>query len=167
MKTLIAYATSQGCTEIIASKMKEDLGENTTIVNLKRNTNPSITNYQRIIIGGSIRSGQIHKKVKTFCSSNLDALQKKELGLFICCMETGEEANYQLLNAFPEELRIAAKSTAIISGSIDFSRLNFIRKLITRKSSGLRYKNSKVDYEAVRNFTRRMDRIFNPFLFLT
>ncbi len=166
MKTLIVYATSHGCTEIIAAKMKEDLGENTTLVNLKREPNPSIASSHRIIIGGSIRAGQIHKRVKTFCSRNLDELQDKELGLFICCKEEGEAASKQLLDAYPEELRIAAKSTAIFSGSFDFSRMNFMKKLIKRKASVARQNNSKVDYEAVRKFSRRMDRIFNPFLFL-
>lgn len=166
MKTLIVYDSSHGCPEKIAAKMKEDLGEQTMLINLKKDPSPSITGFQRIIIGGSIHAGQIQKRVTSFYSGNMEELKKKELGLFICCMEEGEAASKQLIDAFPEELRIAAKSTAIFSGRFGFGRMNFLKKLIVGKGSGVRQNNSKADFEAVQKFSRRMDRIFNPFLFL-
>ena len=166
MKTLIVYATNHGCTEKISEQMKNYLGGNVTLVNLKKEPNPSIEPYQRVIVGGSIHAGQIQKRVKEFCNHNLNELRKKELGLFICCMEEGETAGKQFDEAYPEELQRYAKATAIFGGAFDFERMSFLEKMIVKKVAQVKHSTSKVDFEAVRKFTRRMDRIFNPFLFL-
>jgi menaquinone-dependent protoporphyrinogen oxidase len=166
MKTLIVYASNHGCTESIAKEMKNNLGENAVLINLKRNKLHSVEEFHRVIIGGSIHAGQIQKQIKQFCSENLNALLLKETGLFICCIEQGEAADKQLTDAFPAKLLNSAKSTAIFRGKFDFSRMNFIERMMVRKVSGVKQNTSKIDFEAVRQFSRRMDRVFNPFLFL-
>lgn len=166
MKTLIAYATQHGCTQKISEQMKDYLGGEVTLVNLRNDSVPSLKIFDRIIIGGSIHAGQIQKRVKEFCNANLAELERKELGLFICCMEDGETAQKQLQNAYPEELFLSAKASAYFGGAFDFRRMNFIEKMIVKKVAHVKQSTSKVDFEAVRNFSKRMDRIFNPFLFL-
>lgn len=166
MKTLIVYATTHGCTEKISAQLKNDLGGDVTLVNLKKESNPSIKEYRRIIIGGSIHAGQIQKRVQNFCATHLDELKKKNLGLFICCMEEGETAQKQLNDAFPEELHRNAKATASFGGAFDFEKMNFLERMIVKKVAHVTQSTSKVDFEAVHKFSRRMDRIFNPFLFL-
>lgn len=166
MKTLIAYATRHGCTEKISEHLKNDLGGEVTLVNLKKATVVSLKNYDRVIVGGSIHAGKIQKRVKTFCHENLAELQQKELGLFVCCMEKGEPAQKQLQEAFPEELQASAKVCSAFGGAFDFKQMNFLEKLIVKKVTHVKQSTSKVDFEAVRDFSKRMDRIFNPFLFL-
>jgi len=166
MKTLIAYATSRGCTERAANELKKCLDDETVMVNLKKDAQPDLSSFERVIIGGSIHAGQIQKRVKEFCAKNLVELQNKELGLFICCMEEGDVARKQLLEAYPEELIQYAKATAFFGGEFDFERMNFVQKMIVKKVAHVRYSTSKVDHEAIRMFSKRMDRIFNPFLFL-
>jgi menaquinone-dependent protoporphyrinogen oxidase len=166
MRTLIVYATQHGCTQKISKQMKDYLGGDVTLVNLKKGSLPSLKIYDRVIIGGSIHAGQIQKKVKEFCNYHLAELQQKELGLFICCMEEGETAQKQLQNAYPEELFLNAKVSAVFGGAFDFGRMNFFEKMIVKKVSRVKESTSKVDFEAVRSFSKRMDRIFNPFLFL-
>ena len=146
--------------------MKSYLGGNVTLVNLKKEPHPSIESFQRVIVGGSVHAGQIQKRVKVFCKHNLNELQKKELGLFICCMEEGENASKQFDVAYPEELQRYAKATGIFGGAFDFERMNFAEKMIVKKVAHVNHNTSKVNFEAVRKFSRRMDRIFNPFLFL-
>ncbi len=166
MKTLIVYATQHGCTKKISEQMKDYLGGDVTLVNLRNDSAPILKNYDRVIIGGSIHAGQIQKRVKEFCSSNLAGLMQKELGLFICCMEEGETAQKQLEDAYPEELLLSAKATACFGGAFDFGRMNFLERMIVKKVAHVKQSTSKVDFEAVHNFSKRMDRIFNPFLFL-
>lgn len=166
MKTLIAYATTHGCTEKISEQMKSYLGGDVSLVNLKKDPTPSPASFHRVIIGGSIHAGQIQKRVKDFCSTYLNELQEKELGLFICCMEKGETAHKQLMEAFPEALHRHAKATAFFGGEFDFGRMNFLEKMIVKKVAHVKQNVSNVDFDAVRKFSRRMDRIFNPFLFL-
>jgi menaquinone-dependent protoporphyrinogen oxidase len=167
MKTLIVYATSHSCTEKITLQMKDFLGGDVTVVNLKKHTVPSLKDYSRVIIGGSVRSGRIQKQVKEFCDTWQSELLTKELGLFICSMEAGEVARKQLEDAFPGELRDVAKVIACFGGTFDFTRMNFIERLIVKKVPHIRHSSSRVDFEAVRKFSIRMDRIFNPFLFIS
>ena len=166
MKTLIAYSTSHGCTEKAAVELQKLLGGEVNLVNLKTNFYPNPEEYDRVIIGGSIHAGQIQKKVKEFCLQNLETLKTKELGLFICCMEQGETAHKQLLAAYPEELFEVAKSTAFFGGEFDFEKMNFLQKFIVRKVAHVTQSTSKIDYQAIHKFSNRMDKIFNPFLFL-
>jgi menaquinone-dependent protoporphyrinogen oxidase len=167
MKTLIVYATSLSCTEKIILQMKDYLVGDVTIFNLKKQPDPPLKDFNRVIIGGSVRAGQVHKRVKEFCVTRLSELLDKELGLFICSMEAGEVARKQLEEAFPYDLRDAAKVTTPFGGNFVLSRMNFIERIIARKVPQIRKNTSKVDFEAVRRFSMRMDRIFNPFLFIS
>ncbi len=166
MKTLITYSTSHGCTEKTAHELKELLGNEVQLVNMKNNPNIHLSDFERVIIGGSIHAGKIQKKVKDFCIQNLEELKTKEIGLFICCMEEGQSAHKQLIGAFPGELLEAAKSTAVFGGEFDFGKMNFLEKLIVKKITGVKRNTSKVDHQAIRKFSKRMDTVFNPFLFL-
>lgn len=166
MKTLIAYSTTHGCTEKTSRELKKYLGGEVALVNLKLEINPSLDKFERIIVGGSIHAGKIQKRVKEFCSKNINELISKELGLFICCMEQGETAQKQLMEAYPEELFRSAKSVAVFGGEFDFERMNFLEKMIVKKVAHVKKSTSKVDYEAIHNFSKQMDKVFNPFLFL-
>lgn len=136
------------------------------MVNLKKDANPKLKEFNRVIIGGSIHAGQIQKKVKDFCNKNLDELQNKELGLFICCMEEGEKAKTQFLVAFPKVLHQNAKATACFGGEFDFEKMNYFQKLIIKRVAKIDHSTSKVDHDAIRNFSKKIDKVFNPFLFL-
>ncbi len=166
MKTLIAYSTTHGCTGKVALELKEKLGGEATLINLKEDRNPSLALYDQVIIGGSIHAGQIQKRVKEFCAKNLEQLKQKELGLFICCMYEGDVAREQLRNAFPEELHQAAKNEAFFGGAFDFKRMKFFEKMIVRKVAKVNESVSNLDYGKIDNFASRMNKIFNPFLFL-
>lgn len=166
MKTLIAYSTTHGCTEKTANQLKQYLGENITLVNLKKNPTPELEQFERVIIGGSIHAGQIQKRVKLFCYGNLEALKSKELGLFICCMEKGPTAHKQLMDAFPEELLDCSKATACFGGEFDFNKMNFFEKMIIKKVAHVKENVSNIDPESIKKFSIRMNQVFNPFLFL-
>jgi len=75
-------------------------------------------------------------------------------------------AQKQLQEAYPEALLENAKATACFGGTFDFGRMNFLEKMIVKKVARVKQSTSKVDFENVQLFSRRMDRIFNPFLFL-
>ena len=167
MKTLIAYCTTHGCSEKTASELKMYLGEDAVLCNLKKEKTPGLKNFDRVIIGGSIHAGKIQKTIQHFCTKNLDTLKQMELGLFICCMEEGENARNQLQNVFPEELQEIAKASACLGGEFNFGKMNFIEKFVVRKIAHVEESVSKIDHSAIEHFSNRMDKIFNPFLFLS
>jgi menaquinone-dependent protoporphyrinogen oxidase len=166
MKTLITYASDSGFSKKIAEKIGDNLGENVFLVNLKEQPYPQLNEFQRIIIGGSVHKGKMQEKVKEFIFSKLNELIDKEIGLFICCREEHETARLQLREVYPEELLFAAKSTAVFNSCFEFEGRNFFERLVGRKISRIKNTTPKIDFETIHLFSRRMDRVFNPFLYL-
>lgn len=166
MKTLIVYASTYGCAKSISEKMGEELEGEVALLNLKHQNIPDIQDYDRIIIGSSAKGGRIQKSIYNFCCDHIDELKQVIIGLFVCCSEINEKDAINNLEAYPEQLLIVAQSTAVFKGNHNFEMMNFMERLIIKNINRLKYKPVKVDYEAVQHFSRRMDRIFNPFLFV-
>lgn len=166
MKTIVIYATSHGCTRKAVDELAQKLSGEISTVNLNENPSPTVNEFDRVIIGGSIHAGQIQKKVRHFCETRLDALSSKEIGLFICCMYEPEVAREELQNAFPEELHQMAKTEAIFGGEFNFEKMNFVEKMLVRKIAHVNESVSNIDHEAIDRFARRMDKTYHPFMFL-
>lgn len=166
MKTLIAYASTHGCTENVAQLLKEKLNSEVELVNLKKYPNPDLSSSTRIIIGGSIHAGQIQRRVKEFCEKNLDIFQHKEIGLFICCMYEGQTAKEQLRNAFPEKLHQFSKTEAIFGGELDFKKMGFINKLVVKKAAGVKESTSNLNVKTIDKFVRKMEKTYQPMFML-
>jgi len=157
MSTLIVYVTSHGCTEKAAQILEEQLKDDVTIVNLKKSSRPDLSSYDTIIVGGSIHAGRIQGRVKRFCQSHLDTLKQKRLGLFLCCMEEGDNAQKQFDEAYPAELRTHATVTGLFGGEFNFDRMNFIQKAIIKKIAGTTENVSKIKKENIHQFAAALN----------
>ncbi|MDP3915270.1 MAG: flavodoxin domain-containing protein [Bacteroidota bacterium] len=166
MKTTIIYSTSHGCTEKVVHELSQKLSGEVVIINLRKDPSPSVADSDRVIIGGSIHAGQIQKRVRDFCTSNLEALENKEIGLFICCMYEPEVAREQIKNAFPEELHQMAKTEAIFGGEFNFEKMNFVERMLVRKIVKVNESVSKIDHNSIDRFATRMEKTYSPFMFL-
>ena len=158
MSTLIVFATRHGCTEKAAGILKTKLDDDVTIVNLKKNKNPGITNFDNIIIGGSIHAGRVQGKIKKFYQSNFNALKQKRLGLFLCCMEEGETAQKQFADAYPAELRDHAAAVGLFGGEFDFDRMNFLERAIVKKIAKIENSISKIKEDQITQFAAAMNK---------
>jgi len=159
MKTVIFYISKHGTTEKVARRIadKLNLGK-TELVNLKNeNLQIDIETFDRIIIGGSIHMASVHKKIKKFCELNNNIFLKKTLGLFLCCMETGKKSIEQFENAFSENLRKHATSSAILGYEYNLSKMNFFEKILVKKISGSKESISEIDYKGIENFVMELD----------
>ena len=152
MKTLIVYATTHGCTEECAMKIKDGLEDETTLVNIKKASVPNLHDFDTILIGGSIHAGMIQRKLKKFCKKNEALLLDKKLGLFLCCMEEGEKAQEQFENAFPQKLRDHAVAKGFFGGAFRFDRMNAIEKAIIKKVAQIESDVSKISEKNISNF---------------
>ncbi len=166
MKTTIIYTTSHGCTEKAVKELSEKLTGEVLSIDLRQNPSPSIADSDRVIIGGSIHAGQIQKRVRDFCAANMEALENKEIGLFICCMYEPEVAREQIKNAFPEELHQMAKTEAIFGGEFNFEKMNFIERMLVKKIAKVNESVSKIDHNSIDRFAARMEKTYSPFMFL-
>ncbi len=166
MKTLIIYTSSHGCTEKAVKELSQKLSGEITCKDLKLHNSPPLYDFERIIIGGSIHTGQIQKRIRDFCSTNLKQLKSKEIGLFICCMYEAEIARKEIKNAFSEELHQMAKTEAIFGGEYNFDKMNFVEKLLVKKIAKVRESVSNLDHDSIDRFAIRMEKTYHPFLFL-
>jgi len=147
MKTVIVYATSHGTTEKVANIIASKLG-NATLINLKKGGHIDLTQYQQVIIGGSIHAGGIQRKVREFCQRNMVQLLQMRVGLFICAMNEPEFDN-ELKMSFPELLRNHAISKKVVGGEFIIEKMNFIEKFLVKKISGVSQTISKIDENRV------------------
>lgn len=160
MNTLIAYATKYGCVEKCASILSEKLTGEVDLYNLKEIKNIDISKYDKVIIGGSIYMGKIQKVVREFSSTKLNQLKEKEVGLFICGMGEGENAEKELKDSFPVELYAKATARGVFGGKFIFKKMNFLEKLIVKKVSKVEKDVSNISEKKINEFAELMNNVY-------
>ncbi|WP_372775810.1 flavodoxin domain-containing protein [Mangrovibacterium sp.] len=157
MKTIIIFMSTHGFTERTAGDIARLLSGEIEIVNLHHNTNINFSDYDQVILGGSIHAGKIQRQMRVFIKKNLEKLLEKEIGLFISCMYEGEQARIQLENAFPEQLHKKAKAESILGGEFDFKKMNFVERFMVRKIAKTDHSVQRINREAIRLFAKTMN----------
>lgn len=134
MNILIVYGSKHGSAKQCAETLTKGLQGKVDLCNIKEDSAPSLAKYDKVIIGGSIYAGTMHKEVREFCTKNLNELKNKKLGFFICCMNK-KAAENQLNSAFPQDLLNIAVAKKNFGGQFKFKEMNFFEKLITKMVS--------------------------------
>lgn len=157
MKTAIIYATTHGTTEKAARMIKDELGEDTiSLFNLKKDGEPDLREFERVIVGGSIHAGRIQSSIKKFCTRKSAELLQKELGLFLCGMNKPAYRK-QFENAFSEELRSHSRSNKTLGGEFLFEKMNFFQRFIVKRIAKIKESVSDLKEDRVKKFTRKFD----------
>ncbi|MDF2614035.1 MAG: flavodoxin [Clostridia bacterium] len=131
MKTVIVYATKHGAAEKCAKMLKKKMEGDVSLIDLKQVKQLNVSEYDKVIIGGSIYAGTIQKEVTEFCRQNIQILKQKQVGLFITCMNESS-ADSQLSSVFPKELLDIAAAKVACGGEFNFKDMNFMEKLIIK-----------------------------------
>ncbi len=152
---MIAYSTTLGCTEQCASKLKEDLGDGVEMVRISRRRRFNLEKYETIIVGGSIHEGLIQRSVFKFCETYLDDLLKKEVGLFVCCMDPNADEQELINRAFPEALIKNSLASGFFGGELNITKMNLLQKIMTRKKARLQ-KEPDIDFHLILEFARKL-----------
>lgn len=155
MKTLIAYSTTLGCTEQCASRLKEDLGNGVEMIRISQRRRFDLDDFDTIIIGGSIHEGMIQRSVYKFCENNLELLLKKQIGLFVCCMDPDANEKELIRRAFPTRLQDHALASGFFGGELNIKKLNLLQKIMTRKAARLQ-KEPEIDFKRILEFARKL-----------
>ena len=156
MNFLIVYATRHGCAEEAAEKLQKELSGEVELINLKKSFPTDLTEFETVIIGGSIHAGQIQKVIKKFYRKNIEVLKQKRLGLYLCCMEEGETAQKQFDEAYPAELRDHATASGFFGGAFNFERMNFLEKAIVKKVAKVSESVSKIRDDNILQFASKI-----------
>jgi len=154
MATLIAYATKHGVTENCAKELQKKLSGGAELCNLKDST-PDLAKYDTVILGVSVYAGMPRKQMKSFVAKHGAELAKKKLGLFLCCLSEGEQAEKQMDAAYTPELRKVARVQGVLGGGYNVSDMGAFEKFIVKKISGAEVKDSlNVRQEVMDNFVK-------------
>lgn len=159
MNTLIAYSTKYGCTEKCATILSEKLTGKVDLCNLKVAKVVDLSQYDKVIIGGSIYIGKIQREVSEFCLKNLNELKEKKIGLFICCMRDGDIAETELNNSFPQQLLSHAVAREYFGGEFIFKKMNPIERFIVKRVSKIDKDMSNISEENINRFAQLMNNV--------
>lgn len=158
MNTLIVYSTKYGCTEKCAKMLLDRLNGKIELHNLKESKDTNVTEYDKVIIGGSIYMGKIQKEVSEFCSKNLDMLKEKKIGLFTCGIRDGNIADTQLNDSFPQEILSNAIAKETFGGEFIFNKMKFMDKFIAKKVAKADKDLSTISEESINKFAQLMNK---------
>ncbi len=155
MKSLIIYASKHGCAEKAANLVYDKLSGIKDIVNIKENSQVNISNFDTVIIGGSIYGGNIQKEIKEFIDKNLSILLEKRIGLFLCC---GMEKDYkkQLENSFPKELLAHRNVDGYFGYEFNVDKMGFIEKSLVKLIAKDKVGDLKISKENIQKFVDRI-----------
>ena len=154
MKTIVIYGTKHGSAGEVAQRIAGRI-DGAVACDLKRDTVPSLVDFDCIIIGSSLYAGMIRKEVKAFVSKNEKVLQEKKLGLFLCGLDASSEKTYFDSN-FSEDMLKMAKATGFLGGIFDPKKAGLVGRLIIKiASKRTRYANT-IDDAKIEQFVKTM-----------
>jgi len=140
MSTLIVYGSRYGCSRECAELIREKLGDDEFVIFTRIDCQepPTVSDYDRIIIGGSIRYGKIQRKLRRFIETYRPLLLEREIGLYLCCLSRGEDARKLLDRSFPHDVIAHAKAVCFPGGSASLEDVHPVfRKLFTARHASL------------------------------
>ena len=131
-KVLIAYGTRTGCTEEISQKLADALKQkeiSSDLLNLgevKSKKWPSLSDYDGIIVGTSIRATMWTKGVKSFLNKNKEELNKKDqkFGMFsvgLYAVTEVEESRVMIADKLKNKHDLEADLNDAFGGMMDLS----------------------------------------------
>lgn len=157
MKNVIIYATKYGCAEQAAIRIKKELPGETDLINIMKDTVPSLQSYDTVILGGSVYVGRVQKQLTAFINSHLAELQTKKIGLYLCAGAPDEPSKQkELETAFPEALAKHAAAMNILGYAFCFEKMKFFDKLIMSKIKGDSKSETVFFDDRIKNFIQAM-----------
>ena len=130
MKTLIAYRSKYGTVAACARAVAQRITTETVVVDLAQKPWPDPSQFDVVLIGGSIYTGRIQRDVRAFCEKNRQALMSRPVGLYICCMYQGDQAQAQLQGAYPGWLSSRAFVARSLGGELHRAKLSWFDRFL-------------------------------------
>jgi menaquinone-dependent protoporphyrinogen oxidase len=92
VKTAIVYYSKTGAAAECARELYKIIPD-AKLFNLAVDS-CDVSSFDNVILGGGIRAGMIPKQLKKFVSENELTIQKKNVGIFVCCADYRQNLSY-------------------------------------------------------------------------
>ncbi len=138
-KFLIIYSTTDGHTKKICQRIKNFLmdGNLVELLSLEDSKKVNLSNFEKIIIGASIRYGKHSKELYKFINLNKNILDKKRSAFFSVNVvarkpekNTAETNPY--INKFLKISKWKPNKISVFAGKVDYPNYNFFDKCIIK-----------------------------------
>lgn len=145
-KILVAYASTHGQTEKIASRIGlvlEQQRMNVTLHNLKRGSPPPLSQFDGVVVGASIMARGHQPAAADFIRRNVNTLNAMPGAFFSVSAsagssrEKGREAARRVRDAFLDETVYHPTVTECIAGAIKYTRYNFLLRWYMKRASAM------------------------------
>ncbi len=137
--SLIIYSTVDGHTKSICEHIKNNFKSdaNIKIVSLDDMQDLNLSNFDKIIIGASIRYGRHRKKVLDFVKKNIDVLHFKKSAFFSVNvvarkLEKSKAETNPYVIKFLKKTKWKPDKVDVFAGKVDYPNYNFINKIIIK-----------------------------------
>ena len=136
---LIIYSTTDGHTKIICERIKNFLnnGNLVELISLEDSKKVDLSNFEKIIIGASIRYGKYSKELYKFVNLNKNILDQKKNAFFSVNVvarkpekNTAETNPY--INKFLKISKWKPNKIRVFAGKVDYPNYNFFDKYIIK-----------------------------------
>ncbi|AAU36783.1 menaquinone-dependent protoporphyrinogen IX dehydrogenase [[Mannheimia] succiniciproducens] len=167
MKTIILYSTHDGQTKKIAEYLAQNLDKGAKVVNLTELTQ-NLADFDRIIIGASIRYGRFDKNLYKFIEKHTALLQTK-LGYFYGVNLTARKAGKDTpetnvyVRKFLAKIHWKPTDSAVFAGALFYPRYKWIDRIMIQfimKITGGETDPTKeiefTNWESVKNFAKKI-----------
>ena len=138
-KFLIIYSTTDGHTKMICERIKNFLidGNLVELLSLEDTKKVDLSNFEKIIIGASIRYGKHSKELYKFINLNKNILDQKKSAFFSVNVvarkpekNTAETNPY--INKFLKISKWRPNKIKVFAGKVDYPKYNFFDKYIIK-----------------------------------
>ncbi|QIX95593.1 menaquinone-dependent protoporphyrinogen IX dehydrogenase [Cedecea sp. FDAARGOS_727] len=174
MKTLILFSTRDGQTReiasYIASELKE-LGVDSDVVNLHRCDDIAWANYDRVVIGASIRYGHFHSSVDSFVKQYQQQLNQRASAFFsVNLVARKPEKRSPQTNSYTRKFLLNSvwrpDHCAVFAGALRYPRYGwldrFMIRLIMKMTDGETDTSKEVvytDWQQVARFAHEIEQL--------
>ena len=137
--TLIIYSTTDGQTLEICNKIfsKLNVSESSQVIHISKTEGLDLNQFDKIIIGASIRYGKHKPELYEFIKKNVACLEAKENAFFsVNVVARKPEKNMPETNPYMQKfLELSPwipKKLAVFAGKIDYPKYKFVDKHMIR-----------------------------------
>jgi menaquinone-dependent protoporphyrinogen oxidase len=132
----IFYASKYGFTKKVVGLIQDKCDQQTKAIDLSKTSQDVLSQLRaadKVLIGGSVYMGKIQKSVTQFLENYKEELQTKEVLLFISGLQNKDTIQVEMDQNFPLIVLDHAKAVVWLGGGVDFDKMSWIDKMITKK----------------------------------
>ncbi len=150
MKILVVYSTRSGSTKEIARRIVDKIqAEDVQADMADVKSRPTIEGYDCVIIGASVRAGQVPANIRSFCLRHEQELLEKRLCLYVSSLARGERAIAYIDANFPPRLVAHSSLSATAGGRIILDELGVIPRTMLKIAAKISEDRDELDDEAI------------------